>query len=72
MRKEQQFQPPKVISHQPIQFETAQSWNPGKGNLNHPGTGNNGSNFPDTNPHHDGKNGIGNGVWKDNKGKGNK
>lgn len=38
---------PVVLSHQPIQFETAQSWNPGKGKHDHPGTGNGGINFGD-------------------------
>lgn len=37
---------PLVLSHQPIRFETAQSWNKGHGNLNHPGTGNDGINYP--------------------------
>ncbi|MBT2758397.1 hypothetical protein J7E71_21235 [Mesobacillus foraminis] len=37
---------PLVLSHQPIRFETAQSWNKGHGNLKHPGTGNNGVNYP--------------------------
>ncbi len=37
---------PMVLSHQSIRFETAQSWNQGKGNLNHPGKGNNGINYP--------------------------
>lgn len=41
---------PKVLNHQAIQFETAQSWNPGKGNRDHPGTGNDGINFPPGNP----------------------
>ncbi|MBO0962179.1 hypothetical protein J1P26_20945 [Neobacillus sp. MM2021_6] len=41
---------PIVLSHQPIRFETAQSWNPGKGNHDHPGTGNGGINFPPDNP----------------------
>ena len=41
---------PLVKSHQHIQFETAQSWNPGKGNLDHPGKGNNGVNWPESNP----------------------
>ncbi|MFC3884796.1 hypothetical protein ACFOU2_15505 [Bacillus songklensis] len=41
---------PMVLSSQPIRFETAQCWNPGKGNLDHPGKGNNGSNWPSTNP----------------------
>jgi hypothetical protein len=45
---------PLVLSHQPIRFETAQSWNKGHGNLNHPGTGNDGINYPNdpyTGPH---------------------
>ena len=37
---------PLVLSHQPIRFETAQSWNLGHGNLNHFGTGNDGINYP--------------------------
>ena len=37
---------PLVLAHQPIRFETAQSWNKGKGNLNHPGKGNGGINYP--------------------------
>jgi hypothetical protein len=37
---------PMVVSHQPIRFETAQSWNRGHGNLDHPGTGNDGINYP--------------------------
>lgn len=44
---------PMVLSHQPIRFETAQSWNRGVGNENHHGTGNNGINYPlppDSNP----------------------
>lgn len=44
---------PKVLSHQSIRFETAQSWNKGRGNLNHPGTGNGGVNYP--NPPYTGK-----------------
>jgi hypothetical protein len=45
-----EYQKPEVLSHQPVRFETAQSWNPGKGNLNHPGTGNDGINWPPNNP----------------------
>lgn len=41
---------PMVMDHQPIKFETAQSWNSGKGNLDHSGTGNGGVNFPPNNP----------------------
>ncbi|MFE4114859.1 hypothetical protein [Priestia sp. YIM B13448] len=41
---------PLVLDHQPIKFETAQSWNPGQGNQDHPGTGNGGVNFPPNNP----------------------
>ena len=41
---------PYVLSHIAVQFETAQSWNPGKGNLNHPGKGNGGVNWPPNNP----------------------
>ncbi|MBX4160881.1 MULTISPECIES: hypothetical protein [Priestia] len=41
---------PMVMDHQPIRFETAQSWNPGQGNQDHPGHGNGGVNFPPNNP----------------------
>jgi hypothetical protein len=42
---------PMVLHHQPIRFETAQSWNPGKGKIpGAPGDGNSGSNWPDSNP----------------------
>ena len=41
---------PIVLDHQPVRFETAQSWNPGRGNLDHPGTGNDGAHFPPGNP----------------------
>lgn len=50
---------PKVLTHQPIHFETAQSWNRGQGQLNHPGTGNDGINYPQppyTGPHNPGRN----------------
>lgn len=33
------YEAPIIHSHQPIQFENAQSWNSGKGNLNHKGKG---------------------------------
>ncbi|WP_394218356.1 hypothetical protein [Halobacillus trueperi] len=45
-----QYKAPEVIDHRPIKFETAQSWNPGKGNRDHHGTGNDGVNFPPGNP----------------------
>lgn len=37
---------PLVISHQPIRFETAHSWNKGVGNKNPSGDGNGGINYP--------------------------
>lgn len=37
---------PKVLSHQPIRFETAQSWNKGVGNKEPGGDGNGGINYP--------------------------
>jgi hypothetical protein len=37
---------PLVISHRPIRFETAQSWNKGEGNKDHHGDGNNGIHYP--------------------------
>lgn len=37
---------PMVVSHDRIQFETAQSWNKGLGNTKHPGTGNGGIQYP--------------------------
>jgi hypothetical protein len=40
------YVPPKVLSHQPFKFETAQSWNKGHGNRDHPGKGNGGINYP--------------------------
>ncbi|WP_066067706.1 hypothetical protein [Neobacillus soli] len=43
---EKVYSRPIVLSHQPIQFETAQSWNKGHGNLDHPGKGNGGINYP--------------------------
>jgi hypothetical protein len=62
-----QYAKPMIVSHQPIRFETAQSWNKGKGNLNHPGTGNGGINYPlppYTGPHQG--NGGGHGRGKGN------
>jgi hypothetical protein len=50
MIAEKAYSPPVVLSHQPIRFESAQSWNPGKGNHDHPGTGNDGIKFPPGNP----------------------
>ncbi|WP_026694386.1 hypothetical protein [Peribacillus kribbensis] len=63
------YQRPLVLTHQPIVFETAQSWNKGHGNLDHPGTGNGGTNYPNTpytGPHNGngGGNGKGNGKNK--------
>ena len=37
---------PLVLSHQPIRFETAQSWNRGQGDPSHKGTGDDGINYP--------------------------
>ena len=45
-----QYEAPEVLDHRPLKFETAQSWNPGKGNRDHKGTGNDGVNFPPGNP----------------------
>lgn len=44
------YSTPIVLDHQPVKFETAQSWNPGRGNQDHPGHGNGGVNFPPGNP----------------------
>jgi hypothetical protein len=49
-KEKRPYERPMILSHVPFKFETAQSWNPGKGNLNHPGKGNGGINFPSTNP----------------------
>lgn len=57
-RASKMYTRPAVLSDQPVRFETAQSWNKGKGNLEHPGTGNDGINYPlppYTGPHHGGK-----------------
>jgi len=59
---------PLVLEHQAIRFETAQSWNKGRGNLDHPGKGNGGINYPNdpyTGPRHN--NGGGKGKGKGNK-----
>jgi hypothetical protein len=70
LQSKKKYNSPKVISYQPIRFETAQSWNPGKGNQDHPGKGNGGINFPTGNPNPvpggAGEPGIGNGNGKDN------
>lgn len=45
---------PKVLSHQPVRFETAHSWNKGKGQLGAK-NGNGGSHYPNppyTGPRH--------------------
>lgn len=58
---------PQVLVHQSIVFETAQSWNRGRGNLDHPGTGNDGINYPlDPWPGPHNGNGGGNGNSKGN------
>ncbi|TVY05619.1 hypothetical protein [Paenibacillus cremeus] len=37
---------PVVLKHQPLRFETAQSWNKGVGNKNPSSNGNGGVNYP--------------------------
>ncbi|MZQ83670.1 hypothetical protein GQF01_16275 [Paenibacillus sp. 5J-6] len=54
---------PMVLSQQPVRFETAQSWNKGHGNQNHPGKGNGGINYPNP-PYNGPQNGNGNGKHK--------
>lgn len=50
MIAEKVYTRPIVLSHQPIQFETRHSWNPGKGNSPE-SNGNDGIKFPvDSNP----------------------
>ena len=69
MKEEKLTVSPLVLSHQPIRFETAQSWNKGKGNLEHPGTGNGGINYPNdpyTGPRHDNGGDKGGGKGKGN------
>jgi hypothetical protein len=44
--KEKVYTRPVILSHQPVKFETRQSWNKGHGNLDHPGTGNGGIHYP--------------------------
>jgi hypothetical protein len=47
---EKVYRKPVVLSHQPIQFETSHSWNPGVGN-SPDSNGNSGINFPvESNP----------------------
>jgi hypothetical protein len=48
LRVRKLYMRPMVLSHQPIRFETAKSWNPGRGTVT-PG-GNGGVNFPPSNP----------------------
>lgn len=61
---------PLVLSHQPIKFETAHSWNKGVGNKKPSGNGNGGVNYPnDPRPQKPGT-GPGSGGGNDN-GKGN-
>lgn len=54
---------PMVLSHQSIRFETAQSYNKGQGNRDHPGNGNGGKNYPNT-PFTGNHKGEGNGMGK--------
>ncbi|TWD98889.1 hypothetical protein FB550_108144 [Neobacillus bataviensis] len=50
MIAEKVYKKPVVLSHQPLQFETRHSWNPGTGN-NPDSDGNGGIKFPvETNP----------------------
>jgi|GEM_PF-4961716 len=46
MEAKQKAGKPMVLSHSEVRFETAQSWNRGRGNLDHPGKGNGGINYP--------------------------
>lgn len=62
---------PMVVDHRPIRFETAHSWNKGKGTRPAVSNGNNGIHYPNppyTGPRNgnDGTNGQGNGPkkWK--------
>ncbi|UOY93324.1 hypothetical protein MUG87_04140 [Ectobacillus sp. JY-23] len=69
MQATKTYEKPVVMHSQAIRFETAQSWNKGHGNLDHPGTGNGGVNYPNppyTGPHNGG-NGGGNGKGKGNR-----
>ncbi|MBM7651843.1 hypothetical protein [Neobacillus cucumis] len=50
MIKEKFYNKPIILGHQPLQFETRHSWNPGVGN-SPPSDGNGGIKFPvETNP----------------------
>ncbi|MGV3464797.1 MAG: hypothetical protein ACO1OT_05830 [Heyndrickxia sp.] len=68
--QEKKYTTPRILHHQFIQFETAQSWNKGHGNLDHPGTGNDGILYPND-PYDGPHNGNGGGNGKGN-GNGNK
>jgi hypothetical protein len=51
MKKESQSLPniytsPIILSHEPVRFETAHSWNKGVGNKNPSSDGNGGINYP--------------------------
>jgi len=46
MKQQAAYQAPQVLEHREIRFETAQSWNRGRGNRDHPGTGNDGILYP--------------------------
>lgn len=50
VEEKEKYSRPMVLDHSPVRFETAQSWNPGKGNDDHYGTGNDGDNWPSSNP----------------------
>ncbi|MDQ0975385.1 hypothetical protein QFZ31_005263 [Neobacillus niacini] len=67
MIKEKAYKSPRILSHLPIRFETAQSWNKGHGNLEHPGKGNDGIHYPNdpyTGPRPDNSDGPGNNNGK--------
>jgi len=72
MEKRNLSNEPIVLSHQPIKFETAHSWNKGVGNKNPASDGNGGVNYPNdprpqkpgTGPGSGGGNGKGNGKGK--------
>jgi hypothetical protein len=46
MKNKENYVSPKVISHKPIKFETAHSWNKGVGNKDPNSDGNGGINYP--------------------------
>ena len=67
MIAEKVYRKPVVVSHQPIQFETAHCWNPGCG-TDGKQNGNNGINFPNgknPNPTPDGAGALGVGQCQD-------